>query len=166
MTQSNTQNTTFGSIQTIVLYRKRPSYKDQKKWKKQRRNFTPCLGFSVVGGVDCPRGPMGIFVKTIFPNGLAAKSGLLKMGDEILSVCGISLQGKTQTETLQVFQNISKVTEVVLCIRRCWYNNKKLLNETTKFNQAFLENNKINNENCCSSIRRNSSEIKDSEKVY
>ncbi|CAH4031150.1 unnamed protein product [Pieris brassicae] len=76
------------------------------------------LGFSIVGGKDSPRGDMGIFVKTIFNNGQAAESGLLREGDEIVSVNGRGTAGLTHGEAIRLFKDVRAGPVLLRVVRR------------------------------------------------
>ncbi|XP_076236868.1 uncharacterized protein LOC143180791 [Calliopsis andreniformis] len=75
------------------------------------------LGFSIVGGSDSNKGSMGIFVKDIMAGGQAAEEGTLKVGDEILAINGISMDGLTHAKALQTFK-AAKAGKMILHVGR------------------------------------------------
>lgn len=75
------------------------------------------LGFTIVGGADSPRGALGIFIKSIMPNGQAIESGQLRAGDEILAVNGHVCHDLTHQDAVRLFKSV-KNGEIVLNICR------------------------------------------------
>ncbi|KAL5289199.1 hypothetical protein ACFFRR_009402 [Megaselia abdita] len=86
------------------------------------------LGFSIVGGHDSPKGIMGIYVKTVFPNGQASDEGTLRAGDEIIEINGISLDGMSHHETISIFKNIREGAVNMKVLRRKLQKTKSLGN--------------------------------------
>ncbi|XP_013176454.1 PREDICTED: uncharacterized protein LOC106124383 [Papilio xuthus] len=77
------------------------------------------LGFSIVGGTDSPKGQMGIFVKTVFPNGQAADKGTIFEGDEILSVNNVPTRGLSHAGAISLFKQVKEgKIELTLSRRR------------------------------------------------
>lgn len=75
------------------------------------------LGFTIVGGADSPRGALGIFIKSIMPNGQAIESGQLKAGDEILAINGHVCHDLTHSDAVKMFKSV-KSGEIVLNVCR------------------------------------------------
>lgn len=75
------------------------------------------LGFTIVGGADSPRGALGIFIKSILPTGQASESGLLRAGDEILTVNGQVCHDLTHQDAVKLFKSV-RTGEVVLNVCR------------------------------------------------
>nr|XP_026487829.1 uncharacterized protein LOC113394657 [Vanessa tameamea] len=77
------------------------------------------LGFSIVGGTDSPKGQMGIFVKTVFPNGQASDKGTIYEGDEILSVNNVPTRGLSHAGAISLFKQVKEgKIELTLSRRR------------------------------------------------
>ncbi|XP_059487638.1 PDZ domain-containing protein 2-like [Neocloeon triangulifer] len=75
------------------------------------------LGFSIVGGRDSPKGDIGVFVKSVFPDGQAAENHKLLEGDEILAVNGEVVSGLSHAEAIGLFKRV-KSGEICLRIAR------------------------------------------------
>ncbi|KAG6458725.1 hypothetical protein O3G_MSEX011016 [Manduca sexta] len=76
------------------------------------------LGFTIVGGRDSPRGPLGIFIKSILSQGQAVDDGRLKAGDEVLAVNGQACHELAHVEALALFKAVkSGPIELRICRR-------------------------------------------------
>uniref|UniRef100_A0A8D2NDZ2 Tyrosine-protein phosphatase non-receptor type 13 n=1 Tax=Zonotrichia albicollis TaxID=44394 RepID=A0A8D2NDZ2_ZONAL len=72
------------------------------------------LGISVTGGVNTSIRHGGIYVKAIIPKGAAEADGRIEKGDRVLSVNGISLEGATHKQAVEILRNTGQVVHLLL----------------------------------------------------
>ncbi|XP_031449051.1 multiple PDZ domain protein isoform X1 [Phasianus colchicus] len=70
------------------------------------------LGVSIAGGVGSPLGDIPIFIAMMHPNGLAAHTQKLRVGDRIVSICGTSTEGMTHSQAVNILKNASGTIEL------------------------------------------------------
>jgi partitioning defective protein 3 len=76
------------------------------------------LGFSLTTRDNPAGGSAPIYVKNILPKGAAIDDGRLKPGDRLLEVNGIDMNGKTQSDAVNVLRNVVPGTQVILTVSR------------------------------------------------
>ncbi|OXB75538.1 UNVERIFIED_CONTAM: hypothetical protein H355_006134, partial [Colinus virginianus] len=70
------------------------------------------LGLSIAGGVGSLLGDIPIFIAVMHPNGVAAQTQKLRVGDRIVSICGISTEGMTHSQAVSILKNASGTIEL------------------------------------------------------
>ncbi|XP_074053617.1 multiple PDZ domain protein isoform X7 [Macrotis lagotis] len=70
------------------------------------------LGVSIAGGVGSPLGDVPIFIAMMHPNGVAAQTQKLRVGDRIVSICGTSTEGMTHSQAVNLLKSASGSIEV------------------------------------------------------
>ncbi|KAM5261603.1 multiple PDZ domain protein isoform 23-T30 [Hipposideros larvatus] len=70
------------------------------------------LGISIAGGVGSPLGDVPIFIAMMHPNGVAAQTQKLRVGDRIVTICNMSTEGMTHTKVVNLLKSASGSIEM------------------------------------------------------
>jgi len=103
------------------------------------------LGFSITTRDNPTGGNCPIYIKNVLPKGAAVIDGRLKPGDRLLTVNGIDLVGKSQTEVVGILRNIPSGTKVKIVVSR-----QEDINQTAQ--KSTQENEKTNDKGVYSSV--------------
>eukprot|EP00062_Callorhinchus_milii_P027978 gi/632991953/ref/XP_007884856.1/ PREDICTED: pro-interleukin-16-like [Callorhinchus milii] len=64
------------------------------------------LGFSLNGGRGSSQGDKPLTVKKVFQGGLAASSGLIQTGDQVMEIQGVTMQDLTCYEAWNLIKSL------------------------------------------------------------
>ncbi|XP_061687115.1 multiple PDZ domain protein isoform X2 [Syngnathoides biaculeatus] len=83
------------------------AFEDQPDYRKVVLQKGPrdSLGIALAGGVGSPHGNVPLFIATMDTSGSAAKTQQLKLGDKILSINGVSVEGMTHVQAGVLLKN-------------------------------------------------------------
>ncbi|NXY44417.1 MPDZ protein, partial [Ceuthmochares aereus] len=70
------------------------------------------LGVSIAGGVGSPLGDVPIFIAMMHPNGVAAQTQKLRVGDRIVSISGTSTEGMTHSQVVSLLKSATGTVEL------------------------------------------------------
>ncbi|NXU74421.1 MPDZ protein, partial [Oreotrochilus melanogaster] len=93
--KKNTSKVTFG-LRTVEI----------------KKGPADSLGVSIAGGVGSPLGDVPIFIAMMNPNGVAAQTQKLRVGDRIVSICGTPTEGMTHSQAVSLLKNASGTIEL------------------------------------------------------
>lgn len=72
------------------------------------------FGFAIVGGFGSDRGNFPVVIKSVFPNGAAATDGRLKRGDQLIAVNGVSLDGVTHDQAVNMLKTAGDIVSLLV----------------------------------------------------
>ncbi|XP_042188328.1 multiple PDZ domain protein isoform X3 [Callorhinchus milii] len=70
------------------------------------------LGISIAGGTGSPLGDVPIFIAMMQPNGVAAQTQKMRVGDRIVSICGKPTEGLTHSQAVSLLKSASGQIEL------------------------------------------------------
>ncbi|KAH0516896.1 Multiple PDZ domain protein [Microtus ochrogaster] len=102
----------LGTVTLEVGRVKAGPFHSERRPSQSSQGSADSLGISIAGGVGSPLGDVPIFIAMMHPNGVAAQTQKLRVGDRIVTICGTSTEGMTHTQAVNLMKNASGSIEM------------------------------------------------------